>query len=80
VENCLLQKDLDADNKVVRSIDAYLNAPDEGGADPNKVIDALGEIKGDAVQARPKWRNQMKRWKELISKAAITEPQRNIGD
>jgi len=80
VENCLLQKDLDADNKVVRSIDAYLNAPDEGGADPNKVMDALGGIKGDAVQARPKWRNQMKRWKELISKAAITEPQRNIGD
>jgi len=80
VENCLLQKDLDADNKVVRSIDAYLNAPDEGGADPNKVMDALGGIKGDAVQARPKWRNQMKRWKELISKAAITEPQRKIGD
>jgi HEAT repeat protein len=80
VKNCLLQKDLDADNKVVRSIDAYLNAPDEGGADPNKVMDALGEIKGDAVQARPKWRKQMKHWKELISTAAAAEPQKNIGD
>jgi len=80
VENCLLQKDLDPDNKVVRSIDAYLSAPDGGGADPNTVIDALGKIKGDAIQARPKWRKQMKRWKELISKAATAEPQRSIGD
>ncbi len=75
VENCLLQKDLDLDNKVVRSIDAYLSAPDEGGADPNTVLDALNKIKGDALQAKPEWRKQMKRWKELISKAATTEPQ-----
>jgi HEAT repeat protein len=73
VENCLLQKDLDSDNKVVRSIDEYLISVPEGGVDPNTVLEALGAIKIDTLQVRPKWRKQMKRWTDRLSKAADVE-------
>jgi HEAT repeat protein len=81
VANCLLQTDLDAQNMVVRSIDEYLNAP-AGGIDPNTVLEALGTIKLDTLNARPQWRKQMKDWTDRfsLSKAAYNEKQRDSSD
>jgi hypothetical protein len=81
VTNCLLQRDLNADNMVVRSIDEYLSAP-EGSVDPNAVIEALGKIKIDTLGARPQWLKQMKRWTERLNliKIAENEKLKDTGD
>ncbi len=75
VANCLLQKDLDTDNLVVRSIDEYLSAP-AAGADPNAVLQALRAIKIDAPKNRPKWRKQMERWIERFSLSEAPETEK----
>ena len=81
VTNCLLQKDLDANNMVVRSIDNYLSAP-EGSVDPNVALEALSRIKIDALTARSKWLQQMKSWAERfrINKAEDNEKLKDAGD
>ncbi|MFQ6034304.1 MAG: HEAT repeat domain-containing protein [Sedimentisphaerales bacterium] len=76
VENCLLEKDLDPNNVIVRSIDDYLSNPSPG-ADPNTVLKALAETK--LPQNRPKWRQQLKKWAERLSKAENGEKPRNNG-
>lgn len=76
VENCLLQKDLDIDSKVTRSIDEYLSNP-EGGVDPNTVLEALSAIKIEDIRARPNWREQMKRWDDRLSYNADDEKMRD---
>jgi HEAT repeat protein len=59
VGNCLLEKDLDNDNPVVHSIDAYLDNP-TGVADPNTVLESLRKIKPS--EQRPKWEQKIEHW------------------
>jgi len=58
MDNCLLGKDLEPNNVIIRSIDNYLNKP-PAGADPNAMLEALAKI---TVEARPMWQEQLKRW------------------
>ena len=74
VENCLLNKDLDPNSLVVSSIDNYLRNPTQV-ADPNDVLKALIEIK--TLEARPKWREQLKLWNENLGKTENKEKPRN---
>ena len=76
VENCLLEKDLDPNNVVVRSIDNYLSDP-VGDVEPNTVLKALAETK--TPQDRPKWREQLKKWAESLGKNENEEKPRNSG-
>ncbi len=59
VGNCLLEKDLDVDSTVIRSIETYLDNPN-GGAEPNIIIRALIKIKTEDL--RPLWHQQLARW------------------
>ncbi len=77
VENCLLEKDLDPNNVIVRSIDEYLSNPSPG-ADPNTVLKVLAETK--TPQSRPKWRQQLKKWAESLDKAENKEKPRNSSE
>jgi len=76
VENCLLEKDLDPNDVVVRSIDNYLINP-PAGADPNTILKVLAETK--TPQDRPKWRQQLKKWAESLGKAENEEKPKNSG-
>ncbi len=58
IDNCLLEKDLEPNNIVVRSIDDYLSRPPVG-ADPNVLLKALVR---KVPQERPLWQEQLKRW------------------
>jgi len=69
VENCLLERDLDANSSVVRSIDDYLSNP-PAGADINAVMQAIFEIEIKNPRSRPMWLEQLKRWVERLGKAA----------
>jgi HEAT repeat protein len=73
VGNCLLEKDLGVDSKVVRSIDAFLDNP-SGGADPNLVIKSMRKIKTNDL--RPLWRQQLARWTKRL---ALAEDPNNGG-
>jgi HEAT repeat protein len=59
VGNCLLERDLDNYNPVVRSIEAYLGNP-TGVADPNTVLESLRKIKSS--EQRPKWEQKIEQW------------------
>jgi len=77
VENCLLEKDLDANNSIVRSIDDYLSNP-PAGADINAVMQAIFEIEIKDPRSRPMWLGQLKRWAERLGKAAgMDEPKQS---
>jgi len=68
VENCLLEKDLDPNNPLIRSIDNYMSNPGNG-VDPNALLGALSKVEiRDATRDRPKWREQLKRWAGHIVK------------
>ncbi len=69
VENCLLERDLDADSSVVRSIDDYLSNP-PAGADINAVMQAIFEIEIKNPRSRPMWLEQLKHWAERLGKPA----------
>jgi len=64
VGNCLLEKDLDTDNPVIRSIDAYLGNP-IGGADPNAILESLRKIKPS--EQRPEWEQRIDYWNARFS-------------
>ncbi len=67
IANRLLEKDLEPNDIVVRSIDSYLSKPPRG-ADPNEVLRAVfAEIKPS--EDRPKWQKQVKRWSERLGQA-----------
>jgi hypothetical protein len=73
VGNCLLEKDLSNDSKVIRSIDAFLDNP-SGGADPITVVKSLRKIK--ATDQRPMWHQQLARWSKRL---ALAEDPNNGG-
>lgn len=60
IDNCLLEKDLDANSPVVKSIERYLSeAPSE--TDPNEVLSkVISRVKLGAD--RPKWQEQVRSW------------------
>jgi hypothetical protein len=68
VNNCLLEKDLDPNGVVARSIDDYLSNP-PAGADTGAVLQALSEIEIKNPQSRPMWQELLKRWAERLGKA-----------
>jgi len=70
VANCLLEKDLEPENVIVRSIDRFL-AEQAGGADPEAVLQAFGE---NTPQNRPKWRQQLRTWSEHFGQGRSSEP------
>jgi HEAT repeat protein len=77
VDNCLLQKDLDPNSVIVRSIDDYLTAP-PAGTDPNAVLEALTKIK--SPEDRPKWRERLKEWTDRFGQAEAADKQEGGGD
>ena len=66
VANCLLEKDLGANDVIVLTIDKYL-ASLPAGADIKGILGVLAQIK--ISQARPNWQEQLKRWNERIGPA-----------
>ena len=70
VDNCLLERDLDSNNVIVRSIGNYLSSPPDG-ADPNAVLEALTKI--DSPAGRPKWQELLKDWSNRFGKAERSE-------
>lgn len=77
VENCLLEKDLDPNNVVIRSIDDYLSNPPPG-ADPNAMLKVLAGTK--TPQDRPMWQQQLKRWAERLGKAVDVDRPKSSGN
>jgi len=69
VENCLLSRDLDPNDVVVRALDGYLAEP-PAGADPNVLVEALSKIR--APQARPLWQDRLKQWLIRFGRAKAT--------
>ncbi len=65
VDNCLLEKDLEPNNVIVRSINNYLSEP-PAGTDPNAILERLSKR---LPQARPMWQEQLKRWAERFGRA-----------
>jgi len=59
VEDRLRQQDLDPNDAVLLSVDAYL-AKLPAGADPNALLGALGKIEPPGV--RPLWQDRLKQW------------------
>jgi tetratricopeptide (TPR) repeat protein len=57
--NCLLERDLAADNILIRTVDTFWDNP-SGGADPNAILEALRKIKPE--QQRPLWEQNLARW------------------
>lgn len=77
VENCLLEKDLDPNNVIIRSIDNYLSNPPQG-ANPNTVLKALTATK--VPDNRPMWQEQLKRWSERLGKDQEAEKPQKSGN
>ena len=77
VDNCLLQKDLDPNSVIVRSIDDYLMAP-PAGTDHNAVLKALTKIK--SPEDRPKWQEQLKEWTDRFGQAEASDRPEEAGD
>lgn len=66
VERCLLERDLDPNDAILRSVDDYfVELP--GGADPNGLLDAFGKIQVPRV--RPLWQNRLREWMIRFRKA-----------
>jgi len=64
VSNSLLEKDLGADNTIIRTVDAFYDNP-AGGADPNIILDAFRKIKINGQ--RPLWEENLTRWNKRFS-------------
>jgi HEAT repeat protein len=69
VNNCLLQKDLDSNSPVVRTIEGFLQQP-PAGADPNAVLGQLLAQTEEPAEARPGWQGVLSRWAERLGHAA----------
>jgi HEAT repeat protein len=61
VENSLLEKDLEPNNVIVKSIDVHLLEP-AAGFDPNEILAVLGQIQ--TPEGRPKWIEQFRKWQK----------------
>ncbi len=64
IHNSLLEKDLDSNNIIVQSINAYLTVPPEGG-DPNALLEELAKIQ--VSEPRPKWLYSMQLWSSQLN-------------
>lgn len=72
INNRLLENDLDRNDVVVRSIDAFMENP-PATADVNVTLEALQKIK--PAELRPVWRQQVFRWTAAVEAAnRKTEP------
>ena len=72
VENSLLEKDLDPNNVIVKSIDGHLLEP-AVGADPNEILAVFGQIQ--TPEGRPKWIEQFRKWREFFGEPEfVSEP------
>jgi tetratricopeptide (TPR) repeat protein len=71
VKKCLLERDLDPNDAVVRSIDDYLSNP-PAGTDPNELLKSLRQI-GNVPAGRPMWRQILNQWAVRLGKAAGPE-------
>jgi hypothetical protein len=65
VEKYLLDKDLDAQSPLAKSIRLYVNEP-PAGADPNALLDKLRQIRVKDPDTRASWRDQMREWEVLV--------------
>ena len=63
---CLLERDLEPNSAIASSIDSYLREP-PAGADRAVLLDIMTEIKAPA--ARPKWGEQVERWKRQFGRS-----------
>jgi len=63
VNNLLLERDLDANDVVVRCLNEYVVSP-PAQVDPNVVLDALA--KTDVPENRPMWHKQLQRWSRYL--------------
>jgi len=71
LENCLLEKDLEPNSVIVRSIDNYLVNP-PAGTDPNAILKTL-LVEAKVTQGRLKWEEKKKSWTDRIGKADDSE-------
>ncbi len=63
LDNYLLQKDLEPNSVIVRSIENYLTEP-AGGVEPKVMLEALSKIV--PPEPRPKWQEQLKLWTDRL--------------
>ena len=73
VANCLLEKDLDANSVVARSIDNFLKQP-PAGTDPNAVLGAISRIRAGVSADRPMWQKQLRQWVNYYHAAEPNKP------
>ncbi len=67
VENSLLEKDLDPNSVIIRSIDDYMSkSPDK--ATSNAVLEAMRKI--NTLQPRPMWQGQLRQWAGRFGEAS----------
>jgi HEAT repeat protein len=67
VNNCLLEKDLDPNDPVVRVIEQYFSEP-PSGVDANAVlVDFLAQVK-TPVRPRPNWERLLARWADRLAR------------
>ncbi len=69
VANRLLEKDLGADDIVVRCIEQFFANP-ASGVDPGEVLEVLEKI--EAGENRPMWKAQIKAWVEHVRGAKVS--------
>ncbi len=67
VNNCLLEKDLDANSVVVLAIEKYLNEL-PAAADAGAVLEGLIKIEIVKGRPRPMWEEQVQRWTEQLAR------------
>lgn len=77
IDNCLLQKDLEPDSVIARSIENYLSQPPDG-ADVKVILDAMAKIK--TAEARPIWQGQLKQWADRFGQAKNSNNPKKTGD
>lgn len=71
VEHSLLEKDLDPNDVIVKSIDSHMLEPGSG-ADPNDILAVFGQIQ---MPDRPKWMEQLNKWQEVFGEPEfVPEP------
>jgi hypothetical protein len=61
VERLLAVRDLEPEDTITQSINAYLNKPPEGG-DPNGLLDRLRQVQVAEPEQRTSWRRLLAQW------------------
>lgn len=77
VENCLLDKDLESYNTITQVLDNCMSNP-SAGVDPNKVLEALAQIK--THKSRPMWQHWLNMWSgRLVKTKEASKPEKGGG-